>query len=96
MNGICSRRGFLRGAGLALLAVGGLDARCIGMGVKVPLDRDLNVLFIISDDLCTCLSGYRHPQCKTPNLDRLGRRGLTFDNAYCQFPVCGPWYKLVR
>ena len=91
MNCVCSRRGFLRGAGLALLSVAGLDARCMAMGVKVPVERkDSNVLFIISDDLCTCLSGYRHPQCKTPNLDRLGRRGLTFDNAYCQFPVCGP------
>lgn len=49
-----------------------------------------NVLFIMADDLCTALSGYGHPQCKTPNLDRLAEQGTTFTRAYCQFPLCGP------
>jgi arylsulfatase A-like enzyme len=49
-----------------------------------------NVLLIISDDLSTALSGYGHPQCQTPNLDRLAARGVTFTRAYCQYPVCGP------
>lgn len=35
-----------------------------------------NVLFIISDDLNTALSGFGHKQCKTPNLDRLAERGV--------------------
>jgi arylsulfatase A-like enzyme len=48
-----------------------------------------NVLFIIADDLNTALSGYGHPQCKTPNLDRLAARGVTFENMHCQYPVCG-------
>ncbi len=49
-----------------------------------------NVLFLIADDLNTALSGYGHPQCRTPNLDRLAARGVTFTRAYCQYSVCGP------
>ncbi|TWT80761.1 Arylsulfatase [Planctomycetes bacterium CA13] len=48
-----------------------------------------NVLFIISDDLNTSLSGFGHPQCKTPNLDKLAARGVRFANMHCQYPVCG-------
>ena len=31
-----------------------------------------------------------HPQAKTPNIDRLARRGVLFTNAHCQSPVCNP------
>ncbi len=48
-----------------------------------------NVLLIMSDDLNTALSGFGHRHCKTPNLDRLARRGVSFHRMYCQFPVCG-------
>lgn len=49
-----------------------------------------NILYIISDDLNTALSGYGHPQCMTPNLDRLAAQGVVFERAYSQYPVCGP------
>jgi len=48
-----------------------------------------NVLFIMSDDLNTSLSGFGHPQCKTPALDKLAARGVMFQNMHCQYPVCG-------
>ena len=48
-----------------------------------------NVLFIISDDLNTALSGFGHAQCKTPELDSLAARGVKFQNMHCQYPVCG-------
>lgn len=48
-----------------------------------------NVVFMIADDLNTSLSGFGHPQCKTPNLDRLAARGVKFANMHCQYPVCG-------
>ena len=49
-----------------------------------------NVLFIMSDDLNTALSGFGHPQCKTPHLDALADVGVKFERMYCQQPVCGP------
>jgi iduronate 2-sulfatase len=49
-----------------------------------------NVLFIISDDLTTCLGSYGNKVCQTPNLDRLAREGVLFQHAFTQYPVCGP------
>ena len=47
----------------------------------------MNVLLILSDDLNT---DYTDPRILTPNLDRLASRGVRFDRAYCNYPVCGP------
>ncbi len=50
-----------------------------------------NVLFVAIDDLndwTGFLGG--HPDAKTPNLDRLARRSITFTRAYCAAPACNP------
>lgn len=50
-----------------------------------------NVLFLAMDDLndwVACLGG--HPQCKTPNIDRLAAKGVLFTRSYCAAPVCNP------
>jgi uncharacterized sulfatase len=52
--------------------------------------RDKNVVFIVVDDLNTTLGCYGHPVVKTPNIDRLAERGVRFNHAYCNYPVCGP------
>ncbi len=50
-----------------------------------------HVLFIAVDDLndwIGCLGG--HPDCRTPNIDRLAERSVLFTRAYCAAPACNP------
>ena len=50
-----------------------------------------NILFIMCDQLrADHLSCFGHPHLKTPNLDALAARGVIFDRAYVNSPVCGP------
>ena len=84
MSNTLSRRAFL---GASAAAAGGvLFARPTGRGVKRP-----NVLFICVDDLNHWV-GYtgRNPQTRTPNIDRLSKRGVSFTNAHCCAPACEP------
>lgn len=50
-----------------------------------------NVLFILSDEHARDISGcYGNAIVRTPNIDTLSARGVTFDAAYCNSPICVP------
>ncbi|MEM6678884.1 MAG: choline-sulfatase [Pseudomonadota bacterium] len=50
-----------------------------------------NFLILQADQLTSeVLAAYGHPLAKTPEIDRLARRGTVFTNAYCSYPLCGP------
>ena len=50
-----------------------------------------NIVLIMADQLAPQFTGaYGHPVVKTPNLDALAARGMRFDAAYCNSPLCAP------
>jgi len=51
----------------------------------------VNVLFVMSDSLSPHYMGaYGDASGSTPNLDRVAQRGVLFERAYCNSPLCAP------
>lgn len=72
--------------GLILL----LTLMCVVPEIESAEPKRPNVLFIASDDLNCRIGCFGDPQVQTPNIDRLAKRGVVFERAYCQFPLCSP------
>ncbi len=50
-----------------------------------------NIVFIVADDMSWAhLGAYGSDEVRTPNLDRLGREGVVFENAFVSTPSCTP------
>src|SRR5687767_11842176 len=72
-----------------LIAVVTVAAILSSTGAIAP--AKMNVLFIAVDDLRPAEIGcYGSPHVKSPNIDALAKRGITFNRAYCQQAVCSP------
>ncbi|CAG7615579.1 sulfatase [Paenibacillus allorhizosphaerae] len=55
------------------------------------MSKKPNILLIMCDQLRFDVLGcYGNKQVQTPNIDRLAQRGICFDRAYSQTPVCVP------
>ncbi len=83
-------RGALIGLAIAVWMAGGSNGeQADSVAAAEPIRP--NVLLIVSDDLTNnALGCYGSPQGRSPHLDRLSRKGVRFDRAYCQFPLCNP------
>jgi arylsulfatase A-like enzyme len=75
--------------GLHLLAAG-LTAFPAIAQKSLKKESRPNILFIAVDDLKPVLGCYGDKMVKTPNIDRLAKRGTVFLRNYCQQAVCGP------
>ena len=72
-----------------VLLLAALSARAPGAQPQ-GLTKRPNVLFIVADDLRNSLGAYGDDAAYSPNFDRLAKRGVLFDRAYVQYPVCNP------
>ena len=51
----------------------------------------MNIVFLFSDEHTGSVMGNSgHPVVRTPHLDRIAEQSYTFDNAYCNSPICTP------
>jgi arylsulfatase A-like enzyme len=51
-----------------------------------------NILFVFADQLrYSALAWNGNPIVQTPNIDRLAREGITFNQALSSCPICSPY-----
>jgi len=87
INFIRTRREFLRtvSSGAASLMIPAVF-RCSGRSGKLP-----NMIFIMSDDHASqAIGSYGSIINRTPNIDRLAREGMRFENCFCTNSICAP------
>jgi choline-sulfatase len=55
------------------------------------MDKKPNIVFILSDDQGAWAMGCAgNEEIRTPNLDKLAKKGIRFENFFCTSPVCSP------
>lgn len=92
MNGVFSRRNFLKamGCGTAALAAPGCQSMLRSGVNEVDGDRP-NIVLILADDLgYGDLACYGSDKVKTANIDALAKGGLRFTDFHSNAPMCSP------
>jgi arylsulfatase A-like enzyme len=88
-----TRRQFLKTAGSVAVS-GGLLSRIPTPVAAVQIESQRkrpNIIFIMTDDHAAhAISCYGSKINKTPNLDRLAREGMRFNNCFCTNSICAP------
>ncbi len=83
-----TRRDFLKGTGKAAVTAVGLSSL---PSVLAGREKLPNIIFILTDDhRWDAFSCMGHPFIETPNLDRIGREGVLFENSFCTTSLCSP------
>jgi len=94
-HSIDSTKPLFRSCGRASAIAAFLAAAILAAAICQPLSAEVskpNVVFILADDLGwsdTTLFG-TSSFYKTPNIERLAKRGMTFTHAYSASPLCSP------
>ena len=89
MSKLWTRRDFLQktsiGVGGGALALNPLAKALASNSGKRP-----NILWIVSEDNDPFLGCYGDKNATTPNIDRLAKEGIVYENALSNAPVCAP------
>ena len=85
-----SRRGFLKASALA--SAGIMASPKLGSAQNAtPKGKKPNFLYVVCDQQnFDAISAYGNTNVRTPNLDRLVKRGVSFMESYSTNPVCSP------
>lgn len=68
-----------------------VSKQTLHFNIQTKTKRPLNFIFILTDDLgWGDLGCYGNKNAITPNLDRLAKEGVQFNNFYVNSPVCSP------
>lgn len=65
----------------------------VGLALPAPFlaQERPNIIYIMTDQQsATAMSCAGNDELHTPNMDRLAKHGVRFENAYCSFPLSGP------
>ena len=80
------RRDFLKAVGLGSVSL--TMASCVSAS-KFFQEKDRpNILWIVSEDISPDVGCYGTAADETPNLDKLARQGVRYNNAFTTAPVC--------
>ncbi|WP_207219572.1 sulfatase-like hydrolase/transferase [Avibacterium paragallinarum] len=89
-----TRRKFIRNvalgsAGMVVMPETMAKDTCSNEGEKLLNAK--NIVIITADQLAKrAVGGYGNKVVKTPNIDALMAQGVSFENAYCSYPLCAP------